>query len=148
MDKCKFDLLSYGGDDEPLASGFIKINGKQLTTNKGRGITLVKVTRECGVAEIKHFDTHRSFQEGVDMRDYLVSLPKNTRIAGIAYDEYINKLRDARSTLTDLGIDLTKSGWRTGLCFTLIKGDPQLTRQKHSDGGKGPAALLTSMKIS
>ena len=128
-----------------MDSGFIKINGQQIVTNKGRGITIVKVTKQCGVAEIKHFDTHDSFEASANLRDYLVALPNNTRVVGIAYDEYIDHLRDGRSTLTDLGIDLTKSGWRTALCFVLIKGRPQITKQKHAAGGKGPASLSITM---
>ena len=149
VEECKLDLLSYGGDDRPFNKGFIKINGRQVTRNEdSRGFTLVRINGDCSVKEIKRYDTHISTQESYNLRDYLQSLPNNTRIAGITYDEYVDHLSSSsKSTLSNVGLDLSTASWRSSLCFILIKGKPQLTKQSQAAGAKGPASLSTTFQI-
>ena len=137
-------MKSYGGDDRPRgAQGFVKINGNQVTQNHDiRGFRLVRLNDDCSVNEVKRYDTHISTQQSYNLRDYLQSLPNNTRISGITYDEYVDHLSSsAKSALSNVGIDLTTASWRSSLCFILIKGKPQLTKQNQSGGAKGPSSL-------
>lgn len=149
---CKVDLLSYGGDDIPFHKGykgFIKIDGRQVTKKEGsRGFTLARINDDCSVKEIKRYDTHISTQESYNLRDYLQSIPNNTRISGITYDEYADHLSSsAKSSLTNVGLNLTSTAWRSSLCFMLIKGKPQLTKQNQAFGAKGPSSLSATFEI-
>ena len=126
--------------------GFIKINGQEVTNNEGRGFTLVTVSASCGTNRITTYDTHRYGAASNNFSRYIQSLPNNTRIAAITYDEYVDHLRPiARTALNKLGVVLAKAGWRSSLCFVAMKGSPDLTKQSEAKGGMGPASLETSM---
>lgn len=147
-------MKSYGGDDKPFRKGFVKINGIQVTLKDRdpwevrdqdiRGFTLFRVNDDCSVKETKNYDTHLDGQESREMKDYLQTLPNNTRIAGMTHDEYNDHLSNSlKSVLSDIGLDLTSASWRSSLCFVFIIGKPQNTKQSQAKGGKGPSILST-----
>ena len=83
------------------------------------------------------------------MNDYLLTLPYNTRIAGITHDAYASHLSDSlKSTLMGIGLNLTRAldklnmaSWRSSFCFVFTIGKPQNTKQSVAKLGKGPSNL-------
>ena len=148
--RCNVDLKSYGGEDRPSGKGFVKINGIQVGPKDGfgnedidsQGFILVRVNNDCSVKEIKSYNTHWYSQESREMNDYLLTLPYNTRIAGITHVGYDRRLSDSlKSALIGIGLDLTSVSGRSSLCFVFIKGKPQNTKQSAAKDGKGPSIL-------
>ena len=149
-------MKAYGSEDRPFGKGYVKINGIQVTLKDGfgrkdmdYGFTLVRVNKDCSVKEVKSYDTYRYSQESREMNDYLLTLPYNTRIAGIRHDAYASHLSDSlKSTLIGMGLNstraldkLTFASWRSSFCFVFTIGKPQNTKQSDAKGGKGPSIL-------
>ena len=140
-------LKSYGGDDGPHGvPGFVTINRYQVLLNPdSQGFILVRLDDDCSVKEKKTYDTKLSIQASRNMTDYLKSLPNNTRIAGITYDEYNHRLSDStKAELRFLGLNMTSTSWQSTLCFVFTKGKPHYTKQSQAKNGQGPSlfALL------
>ena len=143
-------MKAYGGEDRPFGKGYVKINGIQVTLKDGigrkdmdYGFTLVRVNNDCSVKEVKYYDTYRLSQESREMHDYLQTLPYNTRIAGITYDEYNHRLSNStKSELKSIGLNMTSASWRSTLCFVFTIGKPQYTKQSQAKNGKGPSTLF------
>ena len=143
---CKIELRASGHHDkQPRGNGFVKLNGHEVTPDKGRGFTLVTITPSCRVTKITQYDTYASTNAAAAMRAYLLALPKNTVVVGITDDTYMRSLASAKPVLVNLGVDLTASAKRTSLGFVLIKGQPANTVQKVAAHRKGPALLCVKM---
>ena len=135
-------MRAYGYDDKDRSFGFVKINGEELTRHKGRGITVVTITKDCKAGEITNYDTHGSSSDADKLRDYLTNLPSETRLAVISEDSFHHQLGSAKSVLTQLGVDTSSTrGLRSSLCFFSVKGKPESTLQSEAARYKGPATL-------
>ena len=139
--RCKIEARATGYDDRPRVSGYVKINDKLITNHKGRGVTLVTLTRDCKPDQVTRYDTYGSSAHGTSLKNHLLSLPPNTRIVGITYDAFYRNLGPARSLLNRYGVDLTGMAIRTSLAFALIKGQPQNTAQTTAARHRGPTIL-------
>ena len=109
---------------------------------------MVHINDDCSVNETSHFDTHRldSVSESDNLRDYILNLPNNTRIAGVTYDEFFHNFQDnAKDALIDVGLDLGTASYRSSICFVFVTGKPQQTKQNQAESGKGPIMLSTTI---
>ena len=148
----QIELCSYGYDDPnfgQVPGSFVRIDGQEIITsnnsNNGRGFTLATILSEGKVGEITRYDTWGSDDASIELRDYLESLPNNTRLAGITYDSY-DDFRETfhsqvRPILMKMGIDVSSRNNRNSLCFLVTKGKPELTRQSFAASCHGPATI-------
>merc|ERR1712198_72980 len=140
--ECDVELRASGLDDpKPRGDGFIKVNGKTVTLDKGRGFTLAVIHPDCSVGDIRRYDTYGSTAASTQMRDFLNALPANTHIAAITDDSYSARLAPANDVLTKLGVNLAGGALRTSLAFLATKGHPAETVQQFTARSKGPATL-------
>ena len=124
---------------------FITIDGREAIRSNSRGFTLATITSEGNLGEIKRYDTWGSDNASIQFRDYLRSLPDNTQLAGITYDSYDTHRAtfhtEVRPILTKMGFDVSSRNNRDSLCFFLMKGKPELTKQSFATIGHGPETI-------
>ena len=139
------ELRAWGYDDTDRKFNLVRINGNELTRLTRRGLMLVIITKDCKAGEITTYDTHGSTSAADKLRDYLTNLPNNTRLAGISHDSFMRSLESAKPILNQLGVDLSDHGYRTSLCFYVVKGKPEEIVQSNAARFKGPTTLSTPL---
>ena len=127
----------------------MRIDGQEIVksnySNNGRGFTLATILSDGKAGKITRYDTWGSDDASIKLRDYLNSLPNNTRLAGITYDSYDEFRNDfhsqVRPILMKMGVDVSSRNNRNSLCFLITKGKPELTRQSFAASWHGPATM-------
>jgi len=137
---CSVEVLAYSayGPDEGCTRqvGYVKLNG--ATAWEGfwcpyipgyRGVNTVLIDPFiCSAQEIHHFDTYASTDAATELSDYLELLNHGSIIVGVSADEATNSLTDdAKSTLQELGADISDVQYKGSFGFIAQKGFPAKT---------------------
>ena len=126
---CCTEVLAY-----TLQSGYVKLNGVvvwqgSFANDNPRGTnTLLIDPFICSAQEIRRFDTYSSMDAATELSNYLQLLNHGSIIVGVSADEATNSLTDdAKSTLQQLGADISDVQYRGSFGFIAQKGFPAKT---------------------
>jgi len=136
VDLCLIEAQAYGANSHNQRRyGYVKLNGVAVWQSSWhgeypvhRGVNVIVVHRySCTMRYWTNFDTHGDSYAGRRLRDHLLGLIDGTVLVVVSADETSVHLRDAQSTLSRLGADVSDVGWRGAWVFVAEKGDPWRT---------------------